>query len=291
MGFNARVSMSSDYELVRLANGACSIRDRAAGETYHPVIGPRAEAEALYVKPLRLRERLSAEAGEFVVWDVGLGGAANIATVLRSAQDLAGRLRVVSFDRTLEPLRFALGHARELDYFSGWEDAALGLLRVGLVTVVRRALRLAWERHVGDFPTLLGRSEAAAWPKPHGILFDAFSPAKNPEMWTAALFARLHGLLDPGRPCVLATYSRSTLVRVSLLLAGFHVGAGGATGEKEETTIAANSVDLIERPLDRRWLGRARRSRSAEPLWSPSYRQAPLSTETWDRLLAHPQFR
>ncbi len=90
---------------------------------------------------------------------------------------------------------------------------------------------------------------------------------------------------------MLATYSRSTMLRVTLLLAGFHVGIGGATGEKEETTIAANTGDLIEHPLDRRWLGRARRSRSAEPLRTPHYLQAPLSTESWDRLLTHPQFR
>lgn len=291
MRCNARVTMHSDYQLVRLANGAFSIRDRAAGETFHPVIGPRAEAEALYVRPLRLRERLQRESGEFVIWDVGLGGAANIATVLRSVQDLPGRLRIVSFDRTLEGLRFALNHAQDLGYFAGWEDVCFALLEHRAVSLARSALKLDWERHLGDFPALLGRPEAAAWPKPHGILFDAFSPAKNPEMWTAPLFARLHEILDPGRPCMLATYSRSTMLRVSLLLAGFHVGIGGATGEKEETTIAANTGSLIERPLDRRWLGRARRSRSAEPLWTPHYRQAPLSTESWDRLLAHPQFR
>jgi tRNA U34 5-methylaminomethyl-2-thiouridine-forming methyltransferase MnmC len=291
MGLNVRVTLPSGYQLVRLANGVQSIRDRAAGETFHPVIGPRAEAEVLYAQPLRLRERLRAETGEFVVWDVGLGGAANVATVLRAAQDVPGRLRVVSFDRTLEPLRFALTHAAELGYFAGWEEVASALLHDGSVSVVRHALSLRWACHLGDFPTLLGQPAAAVWPKPHGILFDAFSPAKNPDMWTGRLFATLYRLLDPARPCVLPTYSRSTMLRVSLLLAGFYVGAGGATGEKEETTLAANTLTLVDRPLDRRWLGRARRSRSAEPLWTPHYRQAPLSDETWDRLLAHPQFR
>ena len=87
------------------------------------------------------------------------------------------------------------------------------------------------------------------------------------------------------------TYSRSTLLRVTLLLAGFFVGAGHATGEKEETTIAANTLDLLEEPLSRDWLQRARRSRSAEPLWEPVYRQAPLSPESWEKLSRHPQFQ
>ena len=86
------------------------------------------------------------------------------------------------------------------------------------------------------------------------------------------------------------TYSRSTILRVTLLLAGFFVGVGHATGQKEETTIAANTLDLLAEPLDRRWLERARRSHSAEPMAEPVYRIAPLSEDNWRRLQAHPQF-
>jgi hypothetical protein len=110
-------------------------------------------------------------------------------------------------------------------------------------------------------------------------------------MWTLPVFTDLHRLLDPARPCALPTYSRSTLLRVTLLLAGFFVGVGHATGEKEETTLAANTPALIDEPLDRPWLTRARRSTSAEPLHEPVYRQARLSVATWERLLEHPQFR
>ena len=81
------------------------------------------------------------------------------------------------------------------------------------------------------------------------------------------------------------------MLRVTLLLAGFHVGVGHATGEKEETTIAANTPTLITEPLDRRWLQRAHRSTSAEPLWEPVYRQASLSPASWEKLQQHPQFR
>jgi hypothetical protein len=144
--------------------------------------------------------------------------------------------------------------------------------------------------HLADFPSLVGSDDASRLPKPHAIMFDAFSPAKNPAMWTKPLFTNLFALLDPTRPCALPTYSRSTMLRVTLLLAGFFVGVGHATGEKEETTIAANSLELITEPLDRKWLQRARRSTSAEPLATPIYRQAPLSSDTWEQLQQHPQF-
>jgi hypothetical protein len=81
------------------------------------------------------------------------------------------------------------------------------------------------------------------------------------------------------------------MLRVSLLLAGFYVGAGHATGEKEETTIAANTRELISEPLDAKWLKRVRNSTSAEPMWEPVYRQAPLTEETWEKLLKHDQFK
>src|SRR5213078_2819778 len=109
-------------------------------------------------------------------------------------------------------------------------------------------------------------------------------------MWTLPLFTNLFRRLDSARPCALATYSRSTMLRVTLLLAGFYVGAGHATGEKEQTTIAANTPSLLNEPLGFDWLRRARISGSAEPMWDGIYRQAPLSLTSWQKLIKHLQF-
>ncbi|MFM2295187.1 MAG: hypothetical protein RLZZ350_1600 [Verrucomicrobiota bacterium] len=283
------------YQLVRLANGAHSLHSLEYGETFHPVIGPVAEAEALYVNQLRLRERLQNHVGEFVIWDVGLGAAANALTVLRATRDLATPVRLVSFDYTTEPLEFALQNAAALGYFDGYETQTRTLLEKHSVQFTDGARELNWQFHLGDFPTLLTNSKLKTQnsklsPPPHAILFDAFSPAKNPAMWTLPLFTKVFALLAPSRPCALPTYSRSTIMRVTLLLAGFYVGVGHATGEKEETTIAANSLSLLTEPLDLKWLDRARRSHSAEPMREPIYKIAPLSPESWAQLQAHPQF-
>ncbi len=278
------------YRIVKLASGVHSVHSLAHHETFHPVVGPSAEAEALYVRQLRLVERLQKHAGSFVIWDVGLGAAANPLTLLRASKELPCSIEIISFDHTLEPLRFALEHTDSLPYLVGYEE---GLRR--LLTEQRTEFRngkhsVAWEVHVGDFPSLLRDAAALHWPKPHAVMFDAFSPATNPDMWTQPLFGRLFQLLDPSRPCALPTYSRSTMLRVTLLLAGFFVGVGHPTGEKEETTVAANTMDLLSEPLTRSWLLRARRSTSAEPMWEPIYRQAPLTDQTWRKLQGHPQF-
>ena len=285
-----------DYKIVQLANGTFSIHSLAETETFHPVIGPVAEAEALYVKQLKLRERVAKTPGEFVVWDVGLGAAANILAVFRATRDLPCTIRALSFDHTVAPLQFALKHATQLGYLEDYEADIENFLSSDYTLFTDGAQTVRWELRLGDFPELLEkllRPSAPTefkWPAPHAILFDAFSPAKNPAMWTEPLFSNLFRLLDPNRPCAMPTYSRSTMLRVTLLLAGFFVGVGHATGEKEETTIAANTMDLIDEPLDARWLQRAKNSRSAEPMWEPVYRQAPLSPQTWEKLQAHSQF-
>ncbi len=282
----------SGHQLVRLANGAFSVRSLAYGETMHPGIGPAAEAEALYVNQLRLRERRVASAGEFVVWDVGLGAAANATAVLRATREIPGRLRLVSFENTTAPLAFALQHQTELPSLADYEAPLRALLASGQTRFRDGCQEVEWTLTVADFPAWLAAvAPTVAPPPPHAILFDPFSPAKNPAMWTLDVFTRLFRRLDPQRPCSLATYSRSTMTRAALLLAGFFVGAGEATGTKEETTIAANTPDLLARPLDGRWLERARRSDSAEPLGEAVYRRMPLSEANWKRLHEHQQFR
>ncbi len=284
------MNAGSDYELVQLANGVYSLHSLACDETFHPVIGPAAEAEALYVRQVDLGKILP-QPQEFVVWDIGLGAAANPLTVLRLTSHIPGTVKVLSFDQTLEPLRFGLSHAEQLEYLKGYEPPLAELLARHAVEFRHGQQQVSWKLHLGDFPALLKSPQSGSWPKPHLIMFDAFSPAKNPGMWTATLFADLYRLLEPERPCVLPTYSRSTLLRVTLLLAGFYVGVGHATGEKEETTIAANCRELIAQPLEAAWLKRARSSTSAEPLRESHYRQAPMSSETWERLRTHRQFR
>jgi len=303
----------TSYCLVYLRNGACSIRSLAEAETFHPVIGPVAEAEALYVRQLHLPERVWETSGEFVIWDVGLGAAANALTAIRlireSLKGKPAQLRLISFDHTSDAAAFALEYGAELGYVAGYESALAELVKNHSVKFSDGLLEVEWTLEPGDFPAWLGQnperrspnrresdlpspraeSEFGA-PSPDAIFYDAYSPKKNPAMWTAPLFADLFRRLDPQRPCALATYTRSTMARVTMLLGGFFVGVGHPSGLKEETTVAANRSDLLAEPLDRRWLERARRSHSAEPMVEAVYRIAPLTAESWERLRQHPQF-
>ena len=288
--------MSDGYQLVQLRNGTWSVRCLEVAETFHPVVGPEEEAEALYVRQLQLVDRFEKHRETspnipFVIWDVGLGAGANVLVAFRSLMGIRGSLRVISFDHTLAPLRFALSHASHLGYFGPLHPVVEQLLDSGSARYGSGAFEAEWSVVQGDFPSLIHSSAAPTWPKPHCILFDAYSPARNPAMWPLPLFTRLRDLAIDTIPCAMATYSRATLLRVTLLRAGWHVGVGRATGEKDETTLAANRPELIDAPLTRQWLDRALRSTSAEPMLEPHYRQEPLSETSRRALATHAQFQ
>jgi tRNA U34 5-methylaminomethyl-2-thiouridine-forming methyltransferase MnmC len=290
------VSSTAGYKIVRLAGGAHSVRSLADNETFHPGVGPINEAEALYVRQLRLPQRLHESTEEFVLWDVGLGAAANALTAMRLilAQEYVSpkKLRVVSFDQTTGALEFALQHQGELGYFYEFEKVASDLLNSRAARFSKSGVEIEWTLEPGDFPRFLGDNSRRdrLTTSPHAIMFDPHSPKKNPAMWTVSLFTDLFHRLDPQRPCALATFTRSTLARVGMLLGGWFVGAGHPSGLKEETTVAANRLELIDEPFDRRWLERAKRSDSAEPLREAFHRQSPLVARTWELLQEHRQF-
>lgn len=281
---------SARYRLARLANGALGIFSIEAGEVFHPAVGSAVEAGVLYVSQLRLRERLTASHESLVIWDVGFGAAGNPIAAIDALGDVPGRLCIESFDRTVDALHFGLEHRARFPALAKHEEALRQLARDRTIQFRAGQLDVAWRLHLGDFPDFIRGGEAGELPKPRAIFWDPHSPARNPDMWTLPLFESLFRVLDRARPCVMATYSRSTMVRTAMLLAGFFVGPGVAVGWKQETTVAANVHGALAELLRASWLDRVRRSHCAEPLSDTGYRQAPLSEASWGRLMAHEQF-
>jgi len=275
------------FEIVAVQSGAMSLRSKEFGETFHPVVGPMVEARVLHVEQQRFLERAAGAAEVFTIWDVGLGAAANALAVIGAFRGFSGGALVElhSFDRTLAPLRFALEHAQELSYLTSCAERLRSWIGSGETHTVWGPVH--WHLHVEDFRQTIATKRVRA---PHAIIYDPYSARSNPELWTLEHFTQLHACLSPAAPCLLTNYTRSTAVRVTLLLAGFFVGRGCATGEKSETTIATNARDLLNAPLDTGWLERVRRSTGSAPLRLRSGNSAAISREDFSALCQHPQF-
>lgn len=274
------------HEVVTTRSGARAIRDLATGELMHPTVGPLVEAEELYVAPSRLAHRLTGDPDShlggsrppLVVLDVGLGAGSNaMAAWKRSERGAAStrRLEIVSFDCTTSAMELALSDEHPASF--GFEPDAVAAARELLASGASRTARTSWRIVLGDLlVTLRGEPEGGA----DVVFWDPFSPRANPSLWTVAVFAEVRRLCRAG--ATLHTYSAATATRSALLLAGFAVGVGSATGQKEQTTIAALSLSDLDRPLDRRWLDRLRRSSAPFPSDAPA--------GAFDRIATLPQF-
>jgi tRNA U34 5-methylaminomethyl-2-thiouridine-forming methyltransferase MnmC len=258
----------SEFEIVTLRSGPRAVRELASGEIMHPAIGPWAEANRLYVEQGGLKDRLKRAAPEPLrVYDVGLGAGANAVAALGCAGQ-ARTLELISFERTLEPLELALADPGAFPFLVPWREA-----------VERLLASHAWEGPGARWRLRLGDAlrEIAAAPAPADLVFfDPFSPRSNPELWTLAAFRSLRERL--AADALLITYSASTAVRATLLLAGFFVGAGVGVGSKRETTVASTRLEGLLNPLGARWLARWSRSPCRETLGNTDLR-------------SHPQFR
>jgi queuine tRNA-ribosyltransferase len=259
----AQAPVQARHALVRTRAGVMAVRGLVEGEVMHPGVGPRIEAERLYVGQSRLAERLAAPgASSVVVFDVGLGAGSNAAaafTVAEQSAAGAARLELVSFERDLGAFELGLAHAEELGLVGCAAAAGPVLLAEGRVSTSRSTWRL--ER--GDVLEALKREPARA----DVVFWDPFSPRANPALWTVAAFAAVRA--RAGGRCVLVTYSASTAVRIAMLLGGWVVGVGDPIGDKAATTVAATEPELLVRPLERSWLSRLARPDVPLPPDSP----------------------
>jgi queuine tRNA-ribosyltransferase len=262
------------------------IRDTLSGEVMHSVNDPVEEAHTLYVEQSRLVQRLQcANEQPLVVWDVGLGAAANAMTAVLAVETMdpqvrARRLMLVSFENDLDSLKLALKHTQ---WFKHLRHAAPRQL-LQKNRWLSASGTIDWLLLPGDFSVC--KFDA---PPPDVVFFDPFSLKTDSALWTLASFRELADICA-GKAVELFTYSYSTKVRAALLAAGFYVAKGRATGPKSETTIGL-SPGALALPHDRELLGEEWLKK-----WQRSDAQAPLGAAAddgaWhDAVSGHPQFR
>ncbi len=276
-----------DYEIIRQHGGFYSVRQTSSGEIMHSVSDPAAESRKLYAEQTRLAETAcTPAAGDFIIWDVGMGAATNVMAVITEYERLCDSghelqpLCIISFENDLDPLKLVV---KNPSLFHHVRHAAPGaLLATGNWSSKKYSIR--WQLAPGDFP---GTAQGAE--KPHCIYYDPFSINTDSSLWSMDTFRSIYSLCT-GRTARLFTYSASTAVRAALLAAGFYVCRGAATGPKDETTAAITSLEQGTMGMElmgKEWLGRYSRSSS---------RYAAGSCEEEKRLIDelvfnHPQFR
>jgi queuine tRNA-ribosyltransferase len=269
-----------DYEVHKAWEGFASIRQISSGEIMHSRTAPMEEARALYIEQSNLAERLRLSPDEnadtaqpLIIWDVGLGAAANAMAAVLCYEEQAGRqsvrpMQIISFENDLDSLRLASRFTRDFPYLRHSGPAAI--LQDGHWHS-RKHAGLSWQLLAGDF---LERMTAAP-ASPDLIFYDMFSTRTSGDQWTLSVFCQLFEACA-GRAAELFTYSRSTAIRAALLAAGFYVARGRSAGEKEETTIALTAETFRTASpyrhelLTSHWLAKWNRSEAKFPAEIPA---------------------
>ena len=228
----------ADFTLDEIGNA----RAPAAGDIYFSSVDGLAEARLVFLKGARLPERWRG-CPRFTVAELGLGTGLNISALIdawRSDQERGGWLEIVSIEGrplTYDQAKAALACWPEL------KDTADKLLNVWPPPwkgVHRRRiddLKVSLTFIYDDVISALEQAdfEADAW------FLDGFSPAKNPEMWSEAVFGQVARLSAP--QAKVASFSVAGVVRRGLAGVGFRVDKCPGFGRKRERLEATRVAD------------------------------------------------
>lgn len=279
------------YRIHTAREGFASILHVDSGEIMHSRTPPMEEARRLYIEQSHLAERVrpTESAEPLVIWDVGLGAAANAMGAIRCYEEQAATgpvrpMHIISFENDLDSLRLAFEYNELFTYLR--HSGPAGILKTGRWES-RLHPGLSWTLVPGNFQD----SMTLAPEPPEVIFYDMFSGKTNGDQWTLAAFRRLFAACAD-RPAELFTYTVSTASRAALLVAGFLVARGRSTGAKQETTIAftpaAKGTPLASRHelLGPEWLAKWQRSAARIPEWLAAEEREAFE----EAILEHPQF-
>ncbi|MCT8467195.1 bifunctional tRNA (5-methylaminomethyl-2-thiouridine)(34)-methyltransferase MnmD/FAD-dependent 5-carboxymethylaminomethyl-2-thiouridine(34) oxidoreductase MnmC [Chromohalobacter canadensis] len=209
----------------------------------------RAETMHVFLDGNHLPERFAAwqEARPFVIGETGFGTGLNMLcawTCFERYAPAQARLHLVSTEKYPLPrdaLARALAiwpdlaaHARPL--IDQWPEPLSGVHRLWL------SERVTLDLHFGDAAERLSRLDGRvdAW------FLDGFSPAKNPDMWQAALYEAMANVSRPGAS--FATFTCAGVVKRGLRDAGFTWRKVPGFGRKREMLCG----EIAEPPDDTR---------------------------------------
>ncbi|PYY72182.1 bifunctional tRNA (5-methylaminomethyl-2-thiouridine)(34)-methyltransferase MnmD/FAD-dependent 5-carboxymethylaminomethyl-2-thiouridine(34) oxidoreductase MnmC [Pseudomonas jessenii] len=194
------------------------------------------ETRYVFIEQNRLAERFAAlpEGGRLVIGETGFGTGLNFLCAWQVFEQHAAagaRLHFVSVEKyPLSPadLQRALALWPELKVFADQLLAQYVAIHQGFQRLTLDNGRVTLTLLIGDALEQLPQLDARidAW------FLDGFAPAKNPDMWTAELFAELARLAAPGAS--ISTFTSTGWVRRLLNAAGFKMKRTPGIGHKWE---------------------------------------------------------
>ena len=245
------------------------------GDVYYAVGDGRSEVEQVFLAGNDLPARWSDH--DFVIAETGFGTGLNFLVAAEAWLRRVSQPRVLHYlSVEKHPLQHAdLARVLALrgdhsalaeELLAGYPPPLAGCHRLPLA-----GGRVQLSLWFGDAAQQLAAARAAALPgfeaaAARGVdawFLDGFAPARNPQMWSAALFAQIAALSRPGT--TFATFTAAGAVRRGLTAAGFTVQRVPGYGRKREMLRGWLAAEPTEAVVPARTGNRGRRARGETP--------------------------
>ena len=199
-------------------DGSITLYSEKYNESFHTMSGALQESFEKFVKPCNLKNGAK-------ILEVGFGLGYNCLAAIYSFKNL----KIIALEKDKEVLE-------EIQYLEVPDH-----LEKHFEIIKKAAKNLYYKDDSVDIKIVLG--DAVETVKTlnerfNAVFLDAFSPPKNPELWTLEFFKDIKILMK--KNAILATYSCARLVRDNLNKAGFLVRDGPVVGRRGPSTLAVN---------------------------------------------------
>jgi tRNA U34 5-methylaminomethyl-2-thiouridine-forming methyltransferase MnmC len=237
-----------NHQLVETLDGSNTLFSERFQEACHSSTGARTETLLHYISGCRIKEHCGSY-NPFVILEVGFGLGVGFLTTMEALAEGEGQWHFLSLELDRELLEWFREEHKEHPFLKSlrWEGPQVLKAQDKNITLTILA---------GDArQTLLSylKDHSLKW---HAVYQDAFSPKRNPILWTVEWFSLLKEYAH--QDCILSTYSASSSIRKSLHTAGWAVKKGQKFGPKRSSTRAyltgqtdADILDQLNRsPVD-----------------------------------------
>ncbi len=242
------IKKSSNYKWIDTEDGSQTLYSELYDENCHSHSGARSETQFHYIEGCEIEETYQ-KLDCFILLEVGLGTGMGIQMTIDTlnkypakpytliSTEIDPSLVEFLIDSSSYPFFKALTK-KENHYYSNDEHQREIIILVGDA-----------RKTVPDFFKSFTK-------KVNAIYQDAFSPRRNPDLWTTEWFTDLKNISD--EKVKLSTYSASSSMRKSMIAAGWKVYNGPKFGHKRASTraglIGESAPEVLERlarsPID-----------------------------------------
>jgi len=222
--------MNKDYKLIETEDGSFTVHSPLYDEACHSTSGAIEETLLHYIRGCEILKRTNP-----VILEVGFGTGLGFNETLKAAKT---PFHFISLEIDENMIEIAKENYPSLNDLKKNDN---------ILSIDNEEFKL--DIIVGDAREKLKPFLQQTNIKFNAIYQDAFSPKRNPTLWTSEWFELLYS--NSADDCIMSTYSSSSSIRKSMIKGGWKLYEGEKFGPKKSSTrakkIGATDIEILER--------------------------------------------